>query len=231
MSTGAAGPRDAMSRPADEQGRCAVASVLVIDDHPVVIDGVRQLLEREPDFKLVGDATTGEEGVALAGRLAPDVVVLDLKLGDNFAPHLCRSLQDVSGNSRVVIHTAFDDREPLRACLNAGAVGIVLKDASNLVEALRRVTAGELYVDPSLVEDPRVRALRLGEDGGLYESLTQREYEVLCVMALGRTSREIAAELFLAENTVRSYTQSLLTKLHARNRIEALARARGLRLL
>ena len=85
------------------------------------------------------------------------------------------ALREASGSSRVVIHTAFDDREPLRACLNAGAVGIVLKDASNLVEALRRVLAGELHVDPSLVEDPRARALRLGEDGGLYESLTQRE--------------------------------------------------------
>ena len=220
-----------MSSPAGGQGHAAVASVLVIDDHPVVIDGVRQLLARQPDFELVGEATNGEDGVALARRLAPDVVVLDLKLGDNFAPHLCRSLQEASGSSRVVIHTAFDDREPLRACLNAGAVGIVLKDASNLVEALRRVLAGELYVDPSLVEDPRARALRLGENGGLYESLTQREYEVLCVMALGRTSKEIASELFLAENTVRSYTQSVLTKLHARNRIEALARARDLRLL
>ena len=215
-----------MDKTAPEQGRASAASVLVIDDHPVVIDGVRQLLAAESDFKLVGDATTGEEGVELARHLTPDVVVLDLKLGDNFAPYLCRSLQDVSGNSRVVIHTAFDDREPLRACLNAGAVGIVLKDASNLVEALRRVLA-----DPSLVEDPRARAMRLGEDGGMYESLTQREYEVLCVIALGRTSKEIAAELFLAENTVRSYTQSLLTKLHARNRIEALARARDLRLL
>ncbi len=140
-----------MYKTSADQDCAPTASVLVIDDHPVVIDGVRQLLAAEPDFKLVGDATTGEEGIALAQRLAPDVVVLDLKLGDNFAPHLCRSLQDVSGNSRVVIHTAFDDREPLRACLNAGAVGVVLKDASNLVEALRRVLAGELYVDPSLV--------------------------------------------------------------------------------
>ena len=220
-----------MNAPDPETGHATSASVLVIDDHPVVIDGVRQLLAREPDFSLVGEALNGVDGVALAERLAPDVVVLDLKLGDNFAPHLCRALLEASGKSRVVIHTAFDDREPLRACLNAGAVGIVLKDASNLVDALRRVLAGELYVDPSLVEDPRARALRLGEEGGLYESLTLREYEVLCVMALGRTSKEIAAELYLAENTVRSYTQSLLTKLHARNRIEALAIARELRLL
>lgn len=207
------------------------SSVLVIDDHPIVIDGVRQLLANEHDFLMTGEATDGEAGVELARELLPDVVVLDLKLGDNFAPHLCRSLQDVSAHSRIVIHTAFDDREPLRACLNAGAVGVVLKDASNLLDAMRRVMEGELFVDQSLVEDPHRRALSLGENGGLYESLTLREYEVLCVMAVGRTSKEIASELHLAENTIRSYIQSLLAKLHARNRIEALAIARQLRLL
>ena len=207
------------------------ASVLVIDDHPVVIDGVRQLLAQTADFTMIGEATKGVDGVALAKSLAPDLVLLDLKLGDSFAPHLCRLLAEASLASRIVIHTAFDNREPLRACLNAGAVGVVLKDASNLVDALRRVMSGEIYVDPSLVADPRVRALRLGDEGGVYESLTLREYEVLCVMALGRTSKEIAAELHLAENTVRSYTQVLLSKLHARNRIEAVAIARELRLL
>ncbi|WP_419862984.1 response regulator [Candidatus Poriferisodalis sp.] len=207
------------------------ASVLVIDDHPVVIDGVRQLLAGQTEFTMIGEATNGTDGVALAKSLGPDLVLLDLKLGDSFAPHLCRLLADASRTSRIIIHTAFDDREPLRACLNAGAVGVVLKDASNLVDALRRVMTGEIYVDPSLVVDPKARALRLGDEGGVYESLTLREYEVLCVMALGRTSKEIAAELHLAENTVRSYTQALLSKLHARNRIEAVAVARELRLL
>ncbi|MCY4516003.1 MAG: response regulator transcription factor [Acidimicrobiaceae bacterium] len=207
------------------------ASVLVIDDHPVVIDGVRQLLARASEFTMVGEATNGDDGVALAQSLGPDLVLLDLKLGDSFAPHLCRLLMEASEVSRIVIHTAFDDREPLRACLNAGAVGVVLKDASNLMDALRQVMTGEIYVDPSLVVDPKARAMRLGDEGGVYESLTLREYEVLCVMALGRTSKEIAAELHLAENTVRSYTQALLSKLHARNRIEAVAIARELRLL
>ena len=207
------------------------ASVLVIDDHPVVIDGVRQLLAGETDFSMIGDATNGDDGVALAQSLGPDLVLLDLKLGDSFAPHLCRLLMEASEVSRIVIHTAFDDREPLRACLNAGAVGVVLKDASNLMDALHQVMTGEIYVDPSLVVDPKARAMRLGDEGGVYESLTLREYEVLCVKALGRTSKEIAAELHLAENTVRSYTQALLSKLHARNRIEAVAIARELRLL
>jgi len=207
------------------------ASVLVIDDHPVVIDGVRQLMARASEFTMVGEATNSDDGVELAKSLTPDLVLLDLKLGDSFAPHLCRLLMEASEASRIVIHTAFDDREPLRACLNAGAVGVVLKDASNLMDALRHVMTGEIYVDPSLVVDPKARAMRLGDEGGVYESLTLREYEVLCVMALGRTSKEIAAELHLAENTVRSYTQALLSKLHARNRIEAVAIARELRLL
>ncbi|MXX42249.1 MAG: response regulator [Acidimicrobiales bacterium] len=108
------------------------ASVLVIDDHPVVIDGVRQLLAGQTEFTMIGEATNGVDGVALAKSLGPDLVLLDLKLGDSFAPHLCRLLADASRTSRIIIHTAFDDREPLRACLNAGAVGVVLKDAGGV---------------------------------------------------------------------------------------------------
>ncbi len=206
-------------------------SVLVVDDHPVVIDGVRQLLANTSDFTVVGEALTGSDAIDRAGELRPQLIVLDLKLGENFAPLLCRSLLKASPDSRIVMHTAFDHREPLRASLNAGAIGVVLKDASNLVEALRRALAGERFVDPSLVDEPTHRAVSLGQNGGLYESLTMREYEVLCVMAIGKTSKEIAAELHLAENTIRSYSQSVLRKLHARNRIEALVTARQLRLL
>ena len=158
-------------------------------------------------------------------------MILDLKLGEHLAPPLCRALLAASPTSAVVIHTAFDDPEPLRACLNAGAAGIVLKGTRDLVEALRTVLAGNVFVDPSLTDLPAERAQNLPRRNGSGASLTLREYEVLCVMALGRTSKEIAGELHLAENTVRSYVQSLLQKLHARNRIEALAKARHLRLL
>ena len=143
--------------------RSTSASVLVIDDHPIVIDGVRQLLEREADFNLIGEAANGEEGVALAQRLAPDVVVLDLKLGDNFAPHLCRALLEVSGGSRVVIHTAFDDREPLRACLDAvramahrHVVGVEGEDLAFGV-ALLELDSDDRFLNLSLegsLEDP-----------------------------------------------------------------------------
>ena len=207
------------------------ARVLVVDDHPVVIDGVRRILAETVDLQLVGEAVDPATAEDRARRLQPDIVILDLKLGDHLAPPLCRALLAASPGSAVVIHTAFDDPEPLRACLNAGATGIVLKGTRDLVEALRAVLAGNVFVDPSLTDLPSERARNLHGRNGSGVSLTLREYEVLCVMALGRTSKEIADELHLAENTVRSYVQSLLQKLQARNRIEALAKARHLRLL
>ena len=207
------------------------ARVLVVDDHPVVIDGVRRILAETVDLQLVGEAADPATAEDRARRLQPDIVILDLKLGEHLAPPLCRTLLAVSPASAVVIHTAFDDPEPLRACLDAGATGIVLKGTRDLVEALRAVLAGNVFVDPSLTDLPAERAQNLPGHNGSGASLTLREYEVLCVMALGRTSKEIADELHLAENTVRSYVQSLLQKLQARNRLEALAKARNLRLL
>ena len=207
------------------------ARVLVVDDHPVVVDGVRQILADTADLQFVGEATDPASAESQARRLQPDIVILDLKLGDHLAPPLCRTLRVAAPGSAVVIHTAFDDPEPLRACLNAGATGIVLKGTRDLVETLRSVLAGNVFVDPSLTDLPAERAQNLPGRNGAGTSLTLREYEVLCVMALGRTSKEIAVELHLAENTVRSYVQSLLQKLQARNRIEALAKARHLRLL
>ena len=209
----------------------ARATVLVVDDHPIVIDGVRRILADTADLRLVGEAVDPASAEAQARRLQPDIVILDLKLGEHLAPPLCRTLLVASPASAVVIHTAFGDPEPLRACLNAGATGIVLKGTRDLVEALRTVLAGNVFVDPSLTDLPAERAQNLPCRNGSGGSLTTREYEVLCVMALGRTSKEIAEELHLAENTVRSYVQSLLQKLQARNRIEALAKARHLRLL
>lgn len=199
------------------------ARVLVVDDHPIVIDGVRQILADTVDLQLVGEAADPAAAEALAAQLRPDIVILDLKLGEHLAPPLCRTLLGASPGVAIVIHTAFDDPEPLRACLNAGATGIVLKGTRDLVEALRSVLAGNVFVDPSLTDLPAERAQNLPRLNGCGVSLTTREYEVLCIMALGRTSKEIAEDLHLAENTVRSYVQSLLQKLQARNRIEALA--------
>jgi len=208
--------------------------VLVVDDHPVVLQGVRHLLTGAGDFEVAAESTSADEGLAAARREQPDLILLDLRIADVLAPDVCTRLRLAAPRARVVILTAFDDEALLRACLQAGAAGILLKDAHglDLVQALRRVQAGETVLDE------RIDARRLGrpqplrtDEGAIYEPLTPREHTVLRLMVQGLTSKEIGEELSLAPNTVRSYTQSLLSKLHARNRIQALATAKRLRLL
>jgi DNA-binding NarL/FixJ family response regulator len=204
--------------------------VLLIDDHPIVLQGVRHLLAQTDEFEVVAEATTAEEGLASARREQPQLVVLDLRLGDQLAPDVCTRLHTAAPSARVLILTAFDDEPLVRACLDAGASGVLLKDAYglDLVRALRRVLAGETVVDQRFASNLPAR-LSVGD--AVYEPLTQREHEVLRLMAQGLVAKEIAAELSLTTNTVRSYTQSLLSKLHASNRIQALATAKRLRLL
>jgi DNA-binding NarL/FixJ family response regulator len=204
--------------------------VLLIDDHPIVLQGVRHLLAGSPEFEVVAESTIAEDGVAAARREQPDLVMLDLRIADVLAPDVCTRLRLAAPGAKVVILTAFDDEALLRACLTAGAAGVLLKDAAglDLLAALRRVRAGETVIDARL--DPHARPLRDGDDA-VFEPLTPREYEVLRLMARGLMSKEIASELSLTPNTVRSYAQSVLSKLHATNRVQALATAKRLRLL
>ena len=206
----------------------AVASVLVVDSHPIVVEGVRHVLGGAGDLALVGSASSRGEALAAAEELQPDLIVLDVDLGAELVPLLARSLLLVAPGARIVVHTALDVAEPLRASLACGASAVVSKVGQDLVPTLRRVLAGGELDGCSAHEPP---LMRTAEGAGIYESLTTREYEILCLIARGRTSAEAAAELHLATNTVRSYTQTLLKKLHARNRIEAVAIARRLRIL
>jgi DNA-binding NarL/FixJ family response regulator len=204
--------------------------LLLIDDHPIVLQGVRYLLAGSSEFQVVAECTSADDGVTAARREQPDLVVLDLRIADVLAPEVCTRLRSAAPLARVVILTAFDDDALLRACLNAGASGVLLKDAHglDLVDALRRVRSGETVMDKRLDSQPR--PLRVGDDL-VVEPLTPREHEVLRLMAQGLIGKEIAGELSLAPNTVRSYSQSVLSKLHASNRVQALATAKRLRLL
>jgi len=204
--------------------------VLLIDDHPIVLHGVRHLLAESAEFEVVAESTTAEDGTTAARREQPDLVVLDLRIAEVLAPDVCTRLRSAAPGARVVILTAFDDETLLHACLKAGAAGVLLKDSRglDLVDALRRVRNGETVIDQRLSRQPRT--LRDGEDA-VFESLTPREYEVLRLMARGLIGKEIAGELSLAPNTVRSYAQSVLSKLHASNRVQALATAKRLRML
>lgn len=205
--------------------------ILVVDDHPVVVEGVRNLLAAHPDLQVVGEAVEPVAAVRLADELKPDAVVLDLRMGGRFAPETAAAVKAVAPTCKVLVHTSSEENAPVRAALRAGADGAVFKDGQDLVTALRAVLdGGDVYLDARLHSE---RGGARGGDAGqsMVGPLSPREYDVLCALALGQSTREIAQELHLAESTVRSYTKALLTKLGVRSRIEALAVARRSQLI
>lgn len=196
--------------------------VMVVDDHPVVRDGVALLLRGEPSLVVVGSAESGRSALERAPGLRPDLVLLDLRLPDMLAPEVVVGLRESVPDARVVVFTAHGNHHGVQAALDAGAHGALLKDAAaiDLVAALRRVLRGERVSDPRLVPSAAGRGAALARSG-----LTRREYEVLRLAAQGRTNPEIAETTGLARNTVKTYLQSALHKLGARNRVEAIGKA------
>jgi two-component system, NarL family, nitrate/nitrite response regulator NarL len=199
-----------------------VARVMVVDDHPVVRDGVALLLRGEPALVVVGSAESGRSALERAPELRPDLVLLDLRLPDMLAPEVVVGLREVVPDARIVVFTAHGDHHGVQAALDAGAQGALLKDAAatDLVDALRRVLRGERVSDPRMVPGDAARGAALARSG-----LTRREYEVLRLAAQGRTNPEIAETTGLARNTVKTYLQAALHKLGARNRVEAIGKA------
>ncbi len=197
------------------------ARVMVVDDHPVVRDGVALLLRGEPSLVVVGSAESGRSALERALALGPDLVLLDLRLPDMLAPEVVAGLRELLPAVRVVVFTAHGDHHGVQAALDAGAHGALLKDAAatDLVAALRRVLRGER------VSDPRMGPGEAGRAALARSGLTRREYEVLRLAAQGRTNPEIAETTGLARNTVKTYLQSALHKLGARNRVEAIGKA------
>jgi DNA-binding NarL/FixJ family response regulator len=204
-------------------------SVVIADDHPIVLAGLRGLLPGA-GFRVVGDARSAGECVDVVARLRPDLLLLDLRLPDGLAPDVCRRLRMRRVDVRVVVLTAFADEALLQACLAEDVAGVLLKDTheATLLALLERVRRGETVVDPRLdaAAGPGPAAAARTEAG-----ITPREHDVLRLVARGMTSAQIAGELHLSVNTVRSYVQSILSKLGVHTRIEALARARRLRLI
>ena len=203
--------------------------VLVADDHPIVVDGVTLALQRTSWLQVAGHARTGADTITAAQRFRPDVVLLDLRLPDMLAPEVITRLLAELPDVKVVIFTAYPDHAALGPALAAGAHGVVVKDTerADLVDAIRRVVAGERVSYTGAGADSLVLVSRKLREHGL----TRREYEILRHVAMGRTNPEIATELGLTRNTVKTYLQRTLEKLGARNRVEALARANQLGIL
>ena len=203
-------------------------SVLVVDDHPVVHQGVRQLLEPLAGVEIVEEASSGEAAIAAARRHAPDMVLLDARLPDMLPDEAVRRLGVVSPRTRIVIFTAHATPKMLEELRHLRIHGFVRKESTpeEFVTVIERVAAGET-VPGGIPED----ALRRAAEKLNGPTLTTREYEVLRRAAMGESNAEIGQAIYLAPTTVKSYLQSALQKLDARNRVEAVAKLSELGLL
>jgi two-component system response regulator DevR len=201
--------------------------VFLLDDHEVVREGVRSLLESSGSLRIVGEASTCAEALARIPATRPDVAVLDVRLPDGSGVEVCRELQSSLPNVRCLMLTSFADEEALFSSIMAGASGYVLKQihSAELVNAIRTVGAGHSLLDPAVtagVLDRLRKGKHLLKDEKLAR-LSPQEERILALVADGRTNRQIGEELKLAEKTVKNYVSSILQKLEVARRAEAAA--------
>jgi two-component system, NarL family, response regulator DevR len=197
--------------------------VFLLDDHEVVRAGLRQLLEEEPDLEVVGEASTAGEALLRVPLTAPDVAVLDVRLPDGDGVEVCRELRSRMPELRCLMLTSFADDEALAAAILAGASGYLLKDlrGMNILDAVRRVGEGQSLLDPLLTKRVLERLRSGPEEDERLARLSKGERRILDLIAEGKTNRQIADELFLAERTVKNYVSNLLAKLGMKRRTEA----------
>lgn len=203
--------------------------VLVVDDHPVIRGGVELLAAEDPLITVVGCASTGQQAIEVAQQVPAELILLDLRLPDMPAPELVTRLRRVAPRAKILLFTAFADHGAIDVLIDAGADGCMVKDITggDFSTAVRRVARGVRVVDPRLTGQHASATPELLFRVGL----TKREYEVLRLAAMGHSNPEIADQLTLARNTVKTYLQTAMQKLNARNRVEAIAKAHQLRLL
>lgn len=200
--------------------------IMIVDDHEVVRLGLSNLLTRQPGWDVVAEAGTVVEAIQLAEAHEPDVVVMDIRLKDGRGIEACREITRAHPQTKVIMLTSFADDDLLFDAIAAGAVGYVLKQVGNddLVRAIETVARGEALLDPSVTGQVLAK-LRQSTLVEAFAALSERELNVLVLIAQGKTNKEIAAELYLGEGTVRNYVSNILGKLGLSNRAEATAYA------
>ena len=201
--------------------------LLVVDDHEVVRQGLVALLDRRPGFHVVAEAGTVEEAIAQARLHQPDIVVMDVRLPDGSGVEACREIRAELPATRVIMLTSFPDDEAVLSAIVAGAAGYLLKQirARDLVAALEAVGRGESLLDPAVTERvlERVRRIATGAVDDELGVLTAQERKILMLVAEGKTNKEIAADVFLSDKTVKNYVSSILSKLNLERRAQAAA--------
>jgi DNA-binding NarL/FixJ family response regulator len=204
---------------ADEQsgdGRPEI-TCLIVDDHEVVREGLRLSLSRAPHIRVIGEASDGASAVSLAERRKPDVVIMDVRMPGMDGLEATKHLTERVPGAAVLIFTAYSERSLLSRGLESGAKGYILKEAphASLVKAIEKVAAGDGYVDPALMP-----AFLPGKGDDM---LTGREREILQLLADGMSNADVAARLFISQETVKSHVRHILTKLEADTRTHAVA--------
>lgn len=204
--------------------------ILLVEDQTLMRQGLKTILDLEPGLRVIGDASDGESGVQLALEMRPDVILMDVQMprlnGVDATAQLCRQWPE----AKVIILTTFDRDDYVYQGVRAGALGYLLKDApaNRLIETIRRVHAGEVFIQPEIAS----RALRemMRPTAATTEPLSEREREVLLLLAQGASNKYMAEKLFITEGTVKNHVSNILAKLQAENRTQAadIARKQGL---
>jgi DNA-binding NarL/FixJ family response regulator len=201
--------------------------LLIVDDHEVVRQGLVALLDRREGFQVVAEAGTVAEAIEQARRFEPDIVVMDVRLPDGSGIEACREIRSELAATRVVMLTSYPDEEAVLSAIVAGAAGDPHKQirARDLVSALEAVGRGESLLDPAVTEKvlERVRRIATGGQTDEMSLLTSQEQKILMLVAEGKTNKEIAAEVFLSDKTVKNYVSSILSKLNLERRAQAAA--------
>ena len=202
-------------------------SLLIVDDHEVVRQGLVALLGRRPGFRVVAEAGTVADAVEAARRFQPDLVVMDVRLPDGSGIEACREIRAERPATRVLILTSYPDEDAVLSAIVAGASGYLLKQvrARDLVAALEAVGRGESLLDPAVTGRvlERIRRIAMADRPDELSQLTAQEQKILLLVAEGKTNKEIATEVFLSDKTVKNYVSSILAKLNLERRAQAAA--------
>ena len=203
--------------------------IVLVDDHELVRIGLKSLLERHPQFDVVGEAGSAREALEQVESLKPDVVVMDIRLPGTSGIDACEQIVNQFPETKVLMLTSYAEDEMLFSAIRAGASGYVLKQigSEDLIKAIESVGRGEALLDPAVTQRvfQEVRRAVKEEEASAFSHLSQQEKHVLLLVSEGKTNREIAKNLFLGEGTVRNYVSSILSKLSVNNRAEAAAYA------
>lgn len=197
-------------------------SVMLVDDHAIVRQGLRTYLELQPDIEVVGEAGDGKQAVAMVRDVLPDVILMDLVMPQSDGVEATREITSISPSTRVIVLTSFSEDEKVFASIKAGAQGYLMKDVlpQDLVNAIRTVYRGEAQLDPEIARK-LMQEFTNPQPAAPKHDLTERELEVLTLIAHGKSNKDISEELVLSEKTVKTHVSNILQKLHLSDRTQA----------